>query len=147
MPVIPIFAMIRWSFLPCSVFWFAKTSWFETPISFPTPLSFNPLLARVMIPLTWIIAVAFITTLVFSVVGGVLMAADKRAAQQSGNQRSGNRVSERKLWLIAVMGGWPGMYLVSQRIRHKTAKRSFRAAFVAGAAIHVLAWIAIAWIR
>ncbi|TWU45366.1 hypothetical protein Q31b_05380 [Novipirellula aureliae] len=65
-----------------------------------------------------------IWTLVASVVAGILYAVDKRAAR-----RDSRRVSEKTLLLWSLAGGWPGAWLVGQRIRHKTQKRSFRLQF------------------
>ena len=33
------------------------------------------------------------------------------------------------LHLIALVGGWPGAYLAQQWLRHKSAKRDFKAMF------------------
>ncbi|MEK9952356.1 MAG: DUF1294 domain-containing protein [Curvibacter sp.] len=51
-------------------------------------------------------------------------AADKRAAQQ-GRQR----VPERTLHLLALLGGWPGAWLAQRRLRHKTRKTGFLLVF------------------
>lgn len=46
---------------------------------------------------------------------------DKRAAQKQGR-----RVSEFKLHLLSLAGGWPGALLAQQRLRHKSAKGRFK---------------------
>ena len=43
--------------------------------------------------------------------------------------RSGQRVSELKLVVLAVLGGWPGGWLGMNLFRHKTAKGSFKLKF------------------
>jgi uncharacterized membrane protein YsdA (DUF1294 family) len=66
---------------------------------------------------------------------------DKRAAR-SGSRR----VPEKTLLLASVLGGWPGGYLAGQKLRHKTAKVSYRVQFAIAAVIHVVAVVAILWL-
>lgn len=49
---------------------------------------------------------------------------DKKAAQQ-GKQR----IPEKNLHLLALMGGWPGALLAQQKLRHKSAKTEFQQVF------------------
>jgi uncharacterized membrane protein YsdA (DUF1294 family) len=56
-----------------------------------------------------------------SVITYVLYAWDKRAAIK---QRQ--RVSEKTLHWLALLGGWPGAWCAQQQLRHKTQKTSFR---------------------
>lgn len=56
---------------------------------------------------------------------------DKRAAQQQAW-----RVSENKLQLFALLGGWPGALLAQRSLRHKTSKRSFQIVFWLCALLH-----------
>lgn len=65
-------------------------------------------------------------------------AVDKRAAQ-----RGRQRVPERTLHLLALLGGWPGAWLAQQRLRHKTAKPRFQALFWLTALGHVAAMAAL----
>lgn len=58
---------------------------------------------------------------------------DKKAAQQ-GKQR----IPEKNLHLLALMGGWPGALLAQQKLRHKTAKTQFQQVFWATV---VLNWV------
>lgn len=59
-----------------------------------------------------------------SVMTYVHYAWDKRAAIQ---QRQ--RVSEKTLHWLALLGGWPGAWCAQQRLRHKTQKIAFRRVF------------------
>jgi len=77
--------------------------------------------------------------LVASLVSFVVYAVDKSAA---GAAR--RRVSERTLLTLGLIGGWPGAIIAQQTLRHKTAKRSFRAAFWATVAVNVLLFVALA---
>lgn len=57
---------------------------------------------------------------------------DKQWAK-SGQQR----VPERLLHLLAVLGGWPGAWLGQRVFRHKTQKRSFRLVFWLMIVLHI----------
>ena len=59
-----------------------------------------------------------------SIVTGLMYAWDKRAAKHGGR-----RISEKSLLTGAILGGWPGAWLVGHLVRHKTQKRSFRLAY------------------
>ncbi|MGB5591417.1 MAG: DUF1294 domain-containing protein [Gammaproteobacteria bacterium] len=65
-----------------------------------------------------------IVYLVASVATFVAYVADKSAAQKGGQ-----RISEDKLHLLALSGGWPGALIAQQTERHKTQKTSFRVIF------------------
>ena len=59
-----------------------------------------------------------------------LAAAIEYRLDKSAAQSGGWRTAERKLHILALIGGWPGA-LVAQRVfRHKSRKGSFRAVFV-----------------
>jgi uncharacterized membrane protein YsdA (DUF1294 family) len=51
-------------------------------------------------------------------------ARDKRKAQQSEW-----RISEARLHLLELLGGWPGAFLAQQRLRHKCSKVSYQVVF------------------
>jgi len=74
-----------------------------------------------------------------SIVTFVVYAVDKRAA---GSGR--HRVSENTLHLLAVACGWPGAIVAQQSLRHKTAKRSFRAVFWVTVVANVVGFVALA---
>jgi uncharacterized membrane protein YsdA (DUF1294 family)/cold shock CspA family protein len=61
---------------------------------------------------------------------------DKGAAQA---QRW--RTAESTLHLLALAGGWPGALLAQQWLRHKSAKREFRASFWATVVLNVSAFV------
>lgn len=52
-------------------------------------------------------------------------ASDKRRAE-----RSDWRISEAKLHLLEMMGGWPGAWLAQRYLRHKCSKRSYQITFL-----------------
>lgn len=70
----------------------------------------------------------------------VLYAIDKRAAVAGRN-----RISERTLHLVAVLGGWPGAIVAQQTLRHKTAKASFRRTFWATVVLNLAVLILVGW--
>ncbi|WP_277673862.1 DUF1294 domain-containing protein [Piscibacillus halophilus] len=59
--------------------------------------------------------------LVMSLIGFTIMGIDKRKARQ-GRWRT----PEKTLWLIAVLGGAPGMWIGMKLFRHKTKHPLFK---------------------
>ena len=57
--------------------------------------------------------------------------------------RSGRRVSELQLWLVAALGGWPGGFLGMLVFRHKTAKPAFKLKY----ATALLVWGGLIYVR
>ncbi|QYJ83357.1 DUF1294 domain-containing protein [Shewanella aegiceratis] len=58
---------------------------------------------------------------VMSLITFLCYALDKRAAQ-----RDNWRISENRLHMLSLIGGWPGAMLGQQHLRHKSSKRAFR---------------------
>lgn len=54
----------------------------------------------------------------------LLYAYDKHAARQSQHKHT-QRIPERHLHLLALIGGWPTALLAQQQLRHKNKKRWF----------------------
>lgn len=52
------------------------------------------------------------------------------------------RISERRLHLLALCGGWLGAWLAQQVFRHKTSKRGFMAKFWLTVVLHCVVVIA-----
>lgn len=74
-----------------------------------------------------------------SVITFILYRADKSAAG-AGSWR----IPETWLLAAGLVGGWPGALVAQQVLRHKSAKRSFRAAFWATVALNVAAFLLLA---
>ena len=64
------------------------------------------------------------------------------ARDKAKAQNNSWRISEDKLQLFSVLGGWPGAIVAQQLFRHKTAKKSFQRVFWATVVINcsVVAW-------
>ncbi|MGB6777592.1 MAG: DUF1294 domain-containing protein [Planococcus citreus] len=69
----------------------------------------------------------------------IMMWADKRQAQARGP-----RIPEKRLWLVAVIGGGIGAYAGMMLFRHKTKHTNFRIGFFALALVQagLLVWLA-----
>jgi uncharacterized membrane protein YsdA (DUF1294 family) len=65
-----------------------------------------------------------VTYAVASVVAFAAYAADK---EQAG--AAGQRIPERALHVLEVMGGWPGALVAQRQFRHKTRKIRFQVIF------------------
>jgi uncharacterized membrane protein YsdA (DUF1294 family) len=70
---------------------------------------------------------------VTSLVSFVAYGFDKRQAATGGR-----RISERSLFLLAFLGGWPGSFVAQRQFRHKTRKVPFLAAFWCVVVLHVV---------
>ncbi len=83
-------------------------------------------------------ALLLLAYVAMSVIAYVAYARDKSAARVGGR-----RTPEKTLHLMALLGGWPGALLAQRRLRHKSSKPSFLAAFWLTVAINLaaLAWL------
>ncbi|WP_417311696.1 DUF1294 domain-containing protein [Ectopseudomonas khazarica] len=66
---------------------------------------------------------------------------DKRSAQD-GSQR----IAEKTLHLVELLGGWPGALIAQQLLRHKTRKVSYQIVFWMIVAAHQVLWIDLLWL-
>ena len=57
--------------------------------------------------------------------------------------RARQRIPERSLLLLGLLGGWPGAWLAQSLFRHKTAKASFRWRFWCCAGLNIAALLAV----
>jgi uncharacterized membrane protein YsdA (DUF1294 family) len=56
-----------------------------------------------------------------------------------------NRISERTLHLLELLGGWPGAWLGQRYFHHKWRKASYMLAFWLIVALHAAAWVLYVW--
>ena len=96
-----------------------------------------------MTPLHLVLVVAWLSWLILvNVVTGAAYAYDKLAAR-----RGRRRIRERTLWLLCLLGGVGGAWLVFFGMRHKTRHRSFWIVQAVATILHVailaalLAWL------
>lgn len=95
----------------------------------PLMLSGYLLLAKNPIP--------FFSYVFFSILTMLLYGADKaHAATKSW------RVPEIYLYILELLGGWPGALMAQNQFRHKTRKSVYQFVFRAIIALHLLAWAA-----
>ena len=84
---------------------------------------------------------AGIMTALCSLVSFALYGFDKRRARLDGP-----RVPEKRLHILALLGGWPGAMLGQQVFRHKTVKTRFRIVFWLTVACHVATVSGVGWL-
>jgi uncharacterized membrane protein YsdA (DUF1294 family) len=69
-----------------------------------------------------------------SLFGFAAMGIDKLSAV-----RRSSRISERALWLTALIGGFPGVFIGGYAFRHKTSKAEFWAPVIVSAILWTVA--------
>lgn len=82
--------------------------------------------------LNWMTRIYFWSTLAMSVACFAAYGIDKRRANLKKH-----RISEKRLHLLEILGGWPGAVLGQQMFRHKTIKISFRLVLWTIISLHV----------
>lgn len=100
-----------------------------------------------LVPLGFVPIAVPLVQVFFSIVSYIAYKWDKGMAT---SQQS--RISEQKLHLLDLLGGWPGALIAQQQFRHKTVKARFQAMFwitvllnIAAVAIAVrLGWVQVA---
>ncbi|MEN8662277.1 MAG: DUF1294 domain-containing protein [Lentimonas sp.] len=74
--------------------------------------------ARSFDDVIWYITISYILTV--SLITYRFYWHDKRQAQNSGQ-----RIPEKVLHLLELIGGWPAAFIAQQQFHHKTSKRSY----------------------
>ncbi|MER2077458.1 DUF1294 domain-containing protein [Psychrobacillus psychrotolerans] len=69
--------------------------------------------------------VILVFILIMSIIAFFVMRYDKSQAKKHGQ-----RISEKTLWTLAIMGGGIGAYVGMQLFRHKTKHTNFRVGFL-----------------
>lgn len=85
----------------------------------------------------WLL-ILFADLIVMSTITLLLYAWDKRQAKKQGW-----RVPEKRLHLLALLGGWPGALLGQCWLRHKSIKTKFRLVFWLTVLLHTAIALAI----
>jgi uncharacterized membrane protein YsdA (DUF1294 family) len=73
---------------------------------------------------------------IMNIIGLFIMGADKKRAQKHQY-----RISERSLWMVAILGGAVGTTAGMQLYRHKTKHTSFKVGFPVLAVIELVLFI------
>lgn len=76
----------------------------------------------------------------FSIVSATMHIADKRRAV-----RGRERIPERSLHSMELIGGWPGAIFITRMIRHKTSKPSYMWVLYGIAGTHIIGWSVLFW--
>ncbi|MCT7941011.1 DUF1294 domain-containing protein [Shewanella holmiensis] len=73
---------------------------------------------------------------------------DKRIAtqNQTSAQTQRNRISEKTLYLYALIGGWPAAIIAQQYFRHKTQKNAFKYRFWLSIVINIVLTLGISYL-
>lgn len=73
---------------------------------------------------------------------------DKRIAtqNQTSPQTQRNRISEKTLYIYALIGGWPAAIVAQQYFRHKTQKNAFKYRFWLSIVINILLTLGISYL-
>ncbi|MEH2387034.1 MAG: cold shock and DUF1294 domain-containing protein [Nostoc sp.] len=99
-------------------------------------LSLLPALGAMHFALTTFNPIFLILYPVMSFITFALYADDKSRAKQGRW-----RVSEKRLHLCELMGGWLGGFIAQRRLRHKSRKVSYQVVFWVIVAIHLIFWL------
>ncbi len=83
---------------------------------------------------SWLALIYSIFTLLLSLTTSIYFLADKQRAQAEQF-----RVSEKTLFTLSALGGWPGAVIAQQLLRHKNQKLSFRITLGAIVTAHLVA--------
>ena len=83
---------------------------------------------------SWLALMYSVLALLLSLIAAVLFWTDKRRAQTEQF-----RVSEKTLFTLSALGGWPGAVIAQQLLRHKSQKLSFRITLGVIVAAHLIA--------
>jgi len=86
--------------------------------------------------------IPFFTYLLMSLATFIVYAYDKTKAHKNEW-----RVSEQKLQLLALLGGWPGALITQRVIRHKNKKTSFQVIFWIIVIIHIAIWLDVLFLK
>jgi len=84
-----------------------------------------------------------ITALAYGLMSLVTYAA--YALDKSAARRRRQRVPERTLHLLALLGGWPGALLAQRQLRHKTNKAGFLRLYWLTVLLNGVALAGLAW--
>ena len=76
----------------------------------------------------------FLFYICMSIITFLVYAMDKSSARKDGQ-----RTSENRLHMLALLGGWPGALYAQQLLRHKSIKQPFRSIFWLTVALNIMA--------
>lgn len=111
------------------------------PASAPLPTTLGGAPVPDLSTSAWVVVAGVAALVLLNAATVLVYALDKRAAR-----RRTRRVSERALLTLGLLGGWPGAVLAQRTFRHKTAKASFRHAFVLTVVLNTAVAAVVAWL-
>ena len=121
---------------------------YEAPLR-PTSPVIGALAILAFVGIYWLVAVYWGPVplwVLFFYVGVSAITFGCYAIDKSAARLKRRRVAETSLIILGMLGGWPGAIVAQQVLRHKTVKRTFRAAFWLSVLLNVFTFVALnAW--
>lgn len=93
---------------------------------------------QTLLTVLYVVAAIYV---IASIVTYFLYWRDKRVATRNSRRlKQTQRISERTLHTMELLGGWPGAFLAQRTLKHKSKKRPYQIVFWAIVVVHIILW-------